>query len=352
MSLSGTFQFVRIPADSNEPIEVCTADKAGGLTNDALVQHAKQYFYEQSGAQARAQQLAQASPQERQALAAKIRSQLAEQHQGNTSQIEQMDDEAVLEILSRSQMQPSCDITALTVPMAGNGHMAVSLYASDHSSGASDDSIPLLNQRATALVTACGHGAGEGIRGDVFVGRAHDDEVGDVWSRVDFTVADADPGAEWCRVARGSGGGGGQGGAKAASSLSNLVAQQQQAMSGGGGTQVIDTGAQGGQQLYGLNGAPAVREAWGSWTQTDDEVELKFSVASGTKAKYCKVNFARNQLKVAVAGQVLLQGRTFDPLVPDECTYTLQDEAGGRELCLTLTKAETGRTWSFVVANN
>jgi len=99
-----------------------------------------------------------------------------------------------------------------------------------------------------------------------------------------------------------------------------------------------------------MNGAPPVQEPWGTWTQTDDEVELKFAVAAGTKAKYCKVAFARTCLKVMVAGQVLLQGTTFDPVATDECTYTLQDEGStGRELCVTLGKTETGRTWAFVV---
>jgi hypothetical protein len=338
MSLTGTFQYVRIPANEQEPTEVLTADKSGGLSNDALVLAAKQYFFEHSGGNARAQQMQHASPAEKQALADQIRQQYAD-----NTQLREMDNETLLNVFHNPS--PSCDITALTVPVPANGHTAVSLYAPEDGSSAPG------NARATALVTACGHGGCE-IRGDVFVGRARDDEVGDVWERLDFTDDDAAPTAEWCRVARSTGGGGGQAG-KAASSLSNLVTQQQQQAGGAGGMQVINTGGgQSQQALYGMNGAAPVQESWGCWTQSEDEVEVKFSVADGTKAKYCKVAFGRTSLKVTVAGQTLLQGATFDPIVVDDCTYTLQDAGDGRELCLTVAKTNAGRTWSWVVAKS
>ena len=347
-NLTGTFQYVRIPADEQRPIQVLRADKSGGLSQDALVQQAKLAFHELTGARARAQQLETATPAEREALAAQIRQQVSggdnNNNNNNNSRLDDMDDDQVLDMIYRSQVQPACDITALTVPVAKNGYSAVSLYAAEN---AQQHGLPP-NPRATALLTACGHADGGYVYGDVFCGRAHDDEAGDVWERVDFTVEDADPAADWCRIARSPGGGGGSGKA-AAASLSNLVSQQQAAT--GKGVQVIDSsGQQQGESLFGMNGAPAVHESWGCWTQTDDEVEVKFTVASGTKAKYCKVNFGRTTLKVSVAGQTLLQGATFDPLVVDECTFTLQDETGssGRELCLTLSKAETGKTWAWV----
>ena len=96
--------------------------------------------------------------------------------------------------------------------------------------------------RATELLVACGHnitsqpspntmsiGAAPpgGLCGDVFVGRAHDDEVADIWQRVDFTIADADPRSKWCDVARHPGGGGG-GGSDGARSLSGLMNQNAQ----------------------------------------------------------------------------------------------------------------------------
>ena len=337
MPLEGSFQFVRIPVDANEPIEVLTANKAGGLTDDALVKHAKQYFFAQTGAQQRAAALENASPAERKALAQQVRQQLASSP-NVAERLTPLDDDAVLDLIHRNQSQPACDIAALTVPTAGNYFQAVSMYSADNAKAYG----MARNERATALMTACGH-AGDGVFGDVFVGRAADNEATDVWERMDFTVADADPRAAWCKVARGTGGGGGAGTA-AAASLSNLVSQQQ-------GMRISDGGAAGqGDDLYGYNGALPVQETWGTWTQTDDEVELKFALTPGTKAKYCKVAFSRNALKVTVSGTVLLQGTTFDPIELDESTFTLQDEGPtGRELCITIGKSDR-RKWSHVVS--
>lgn len=82
---------------------------------------------------------------------------------------------------------------ALTVPTVANGFLAVSMYGDDN---ARANNLPL-NYRATKLMAAAGHsmpdgedGSPGGVFGDVFVGRCKDDEVGDVWERVDFTMDD------------------------------------------------------------------------------------------------------------------------------------------------------------------
>ena len=244
---------------------------------------------------------------------------------------------------------PSCEITALSIPLPGNNYRAVSLYVSDYETIERAE-----NARATQLVTACGHALAEPIRGDVFVGRAHDNEAL-AWERDDFTSSDADATADWCRIARSSGGGGGQGG-KAAASLSNLVQQQLGAAQAQGkapphlvAPSSVNTG------LYGLDGASPVVESWGSWTQSSDEVELKLSVPAATKAKDCKITFKRNELSVAVPGtnggtqETKIKGKLFGAIVPDDCTYTLENVAGEtRELCITLTKADEDVTWSWL----
>jgi hypothetical protein len=336
MVLSGSFDFVSIPADRSLPVKSHTGDKAGGLSDDALVKFAKNYFFEKTGSKNRASVLENATPEERKVLAQQVRDQLAASDIG--AKVKDMDDDTVLDVIYRSQSQPACDIVALTVPTEVNGYGAVSMYSADN---AKDHGFPL-NDRATAILTACGHASlNGGVFGDVFIGRAKDNERTDIWERIDFSVADANPKADWCRVARSRGGGGGSG-AAAASSLSNLVQQTP-------GAKLMDTsgGAQA-NSLFGSNGAPPVVEAWGSWTQTKEEVELKFAVAPGTKAKYCKINFGRTTLKVTVAGKVLLQGAAFNPIALDESTFTLQDEGPtGRELCVTLGKTDP-QTWSWV----
>ena len=285
-----TFTYVKIPADASAPIEELTASKAGGLEKDELVANAKQYFRDQQPAS-------------------------------------QRPDNPVL--------SPSCDIMALTIPMEGNRFQAVSLYASDNN--ASLDA----NERATALVTACGHNLPDTIRGDVFVGRAEDNEVADVWERRDFTASDADPTAEWCRTARSAGGGGGHGKASA-SSLSGILQQQfsQNAMAIQPATPVS-------QGMYGMNGTAAVEESWGGkWTQNEEEVELKLNIPSIVKPK---IVFKRNQLSI-VAGEQEIKGALFGAIVPDECTYTIEAVGNDqKEVCITLTKGEEGATWSWLL---
>ena len=146
----------------------------------------------------------------------------------------------------------------------------------------------------------------------------------DIWERVDFTEDElqGDLGSkDWIKIAREKGGGGGVG--TAAASLSGMM-----------------SGASNEGQENGYK-----------WSQTEDEVELRFAVASGTKAKYCKVKFARNSLKVTVAGQTLCDGKTWGTVAVDESTYTIQDDPdseSGRELCISLGK-QTHDHWNYAI---
>ena len=359
MPIANDFSFVHIPANPSKPIGVKTASKSGGLQNDALIAYAKHYFQAQSGNAARLNALDQFGPEERVGLAAKLRSQA-----GNSPHVMQMSDDDMINLLRTSYTyeSTSCEITALTVPTKDNMHRAVSMYGADN---ARNDKLPF-NKRATELLIATGHAPPSGgkddegndlpsgVCGDVFVGRCHDDEVGDVWERVDFTIDDADCRSDWCRQARKPGGGGGRGseGGGAAPSLSNLMAQQlaaAQGHGGGGG----GAAAVGGMPLLQQGAAGAGGETDNGtykWSQTDEEVELKFSVAKGTKSKYVKVNFSRQKIKVTVAGTTLVNGKTGGDYVVDESTYTLQDDpdGNGRELCITLGKADASN-WPYPI---
>lgn len=357
MPIANDFSFVHIPANPSKPIGVKTASKSGGLQNDALIAYAKHYFQAQSGNAARLNALDQFGPEERVGLAAKLRSQA-----GNSPHVMGMSDDDMINLLRTSYESTSCEITALTVPTKDNMHRAVSMYGADN---ARNDKLPF-NKRATELLVATGHAPPSGgkddqgndlpsgVCGDVFVGRCHDDEVGDVWERVDFTIDDADCRSDWCRQARKPGGGGGrgsEGGGGAAPSLSNLMAQQLAAAQGHGGGGAA--AAVGGTPLLQQGAAGAGGETDNGtykWSQTDEEVELKFAVAKGTKSKYAKVNFSRQKIKVTVAGTTLVNGKTGGDYVVDESTYTLQDDpdGNGRELCITLGKADASN-WPYPI---
>jgi len=358
MPIANDFTFVHIPANSSKPVTKKTASKSGGLQNDSLIAYAKHYFQAQTGNAARLKALDEFGAEERAGLAAKLRAQA-----GNAPHVMQMSDDDMINLLRTSYESTSCEITALTVPTKDNGHRAVSMYGADN---ARNDKLPF-NKRATELLVATGHappsgGKDEegndlpsGVCGDVFVGKCHDDEVGDVWERVDFTVEDADCRSHWCRQARKPGGGGGRGsesgGGAAAPSLSNLMAQQVAAAQGHGGR--VGGAAAGGMPLLQTGTAGAGGEADAGtfkWSQTDEEVELKFAVAKGTKSKYIKVNFGRQKIRVTVAGTTLVDGKTGGDIVVDESTYTLQDDpdGNGRELCISLGKADASN-WPYPI---
>lgn len=98
-NLSGTYKYVFIPANEEETIDQREGDKSGGLTNDSLVQTAKEYFYHQSGGATRMEALNNAPKEEQQAIAQKMRAQIITGNPNAESQLSQMNDEALLELV-------------------------------------------------------------------------------------------------------------------------------------------------------------------------------------------------------------------------------------------------------------
>lgn len=344
-NLKGNFSYVFIPANDSLPIEVRTGDKSGGLSDDCLSKEAKRYFYDNSDKGDRQRALEGATAEQRKQLAQQLRDEIqgaaAASQSPYASQMLGLDDDALINIMKTQHTSQTCEITAITVPTPLNNHRAVSMYTADD---ARTQNLPY-NRRATELLLAAGHSINQqpspqtvsigaappgGICGDAFVGRCHDNEVADIWERVDFAVEDADPKAQWCGVARLPGGGG----------------------SGPGGEQRSLTGVMNQNALPST--APQDFKSGSAdgytYTQNDDEVELRFPVASGTKAKYVKINYGKSSLKVTVAGQTLISGELGGDIVKDDSTFTIEDanSGSGKELCLTLGKKES-HTWPFIV---
>ena len=196
-----TYKYVFIPANDSLPIEVKEAPVCG-LDSDNLSQTAKRYFYESSDKAARAAALDGASEEERKKLADQMRDEIKASGQAG-SRMQAIDDDGLIAMLKATHTSNTCEITAVTVPTASNDHRAVSMYSADDSR---TRGLPY-NRRATELLVACGHdvdsvptpnnqlsiGAAPpgGICGDCFVGRCHDDEKADIWTRVDFDLKDA-----------------------------------------------------------------------------------------------------------------------------------------------------------------
>mmetsp|Transcript_61344 Transcript_61344/g.72861 ORF Transcript_61344/g.72861 Transcript_61344/m.72861 type:complete len:329 (-) Transcript_61344:115-1101(-) len=317
VTTSSSFKYVLIPAENSSRIITKEGDKSGGLSEDHLQKDAKEYFWNQSGRRASGEinSLDGASSSERHAFADRIRSETTGTFAEHVSQ---MDDDAVINMIKTTQGTASTEIIAVTVPTPTNKFQSVSMYSSPNA-----ENLPV-NARATELLKSCGHHNKEGVRGDVFVGRCIDNEMDDIWTRIDFTEKDANPDSEWCREASKKGGGGGTGGRAASSS--NM-------MSGGAG---LSRGDGGGEK----------KEGEYVWSQTNDEVELKFVVAIDTLSKEVKVNFGRNNLKVTVRGKTLAEGELGGSVIVDECTYTIQNIVGGKEICLSLAKRNEDVSWS------
>lgn len=200
-SMSSTYKYVFIPADESRPIEVKEAPVCG-LASDNLSQTAKRYFYESSDKAARAAALDGASEEEKNKLADQLRDEIKASGQAG-SRMQKIDNDGLIAMLKATHTSNTCEITAVTVPTASNGHRAVSMYSADDSR---TRGLPY-NRRATELLVASGHdvdsvptpnnrlaiGAAPrgGVLGDAFVGRCHDDEKADIWTRVDFDLKDA-----------------------------------------------------------------------------------------------------------------------------------------------------------------
>lgn len=347
------FKYVFIPANDSLPLEIRYGDKSGGLNDDILSKTAKRYFFNNGDKKARGAALDDATPEQRKVLADQLREEVRSMSSTTpyAAQMLTMDDDTLISIMRSTHTSETCEITALTVPTQMNHQRAVSMYSQDD---ARTQNLAY-NRRATELLVACGHNISSepspnrsaigaappgGMCGDVFVGRCHDDEHADIWERVDFTIEDADPGSQWCDVARqpGGGGGGGSRGGDGMRSLSGLMNSNQ-----------ISVGANVGCGESGSSFHDGKADGY-TWTQNHDEVELRFPVSAGTKAKYVKVNFGKSKIKVIVAGQTLLSGSLGGTIDSDVSTYTIEDSnsGSGKELCVTLGKAE-GNTWPFIV---
>ena len=215
-----TFTYVYLPAKDSAPPVLRSADSSGGLEKDELVRFAKEYFFQGSDAAKHVETLRKASPEERNQLAEKFK----EQNKSNP-QLKDMPNEQILQLLE-ANTSASCEILCLTIPTKGNGYQSVSMYISPFTDGLT------LNERASGILLACGHqlpeSAGQnkpGIYGDVFIGRAYDNEE-EEWKRMDFTLEDLMPNSQWIRKKKTSGGGGGVG-KGAAPSLTGSMKQLQ-----------------------------------------------------------------------------------------------------------------------------
>jgi hypothetical protein len=299
-----TFTYVFIPADMASPMEERTEDATGGLEEDKLINGLK----------------------------------------------------------AGSELGPSVDITALTVPTKASKFIAVSVYMDGNDPAAKG--LPV-NRRLMGLLEAAGLAPQDEIRGPAVVSRYFDND--DAWHRVDILAVECVSDADWVRASLALN----RGRKSQGSSLSDILKQQAAQMGmgggsgggGGNGEPVVVDGrnggvygaeaqaamAAGGAQVVGADGG-AVEVADGSdWIQTGDEIELTFPLPPGATKKDVKVAFKSESLSLEFAGHDVattgLSGVLGGKVDVDGCTWTLSDG----NVVVTMEKKTPGEQWSFAL---
>ena len=117
-TLSGKFLYVLIPADETVPIEQREGDKSGGLSDDALIKTAKDYFFQQTGGDSRLEALNNASPEERKVMAQQIRNQVTAGNPNAQSHLSRMNDDAMIDLLR----YVVCCVCSWLVDSVSGGH--------------------------------------------------------------------------------------------------------------------------------------------------------------------------------------------------------------------------------------
>ena len=75
--------------------------------------------------------------------------------------------------------------------------------------------------------------------------------------------------------------------------------------------------------------------AWGSWSQTREEVHARVSMARGMRASDLRVDIRRRSVRVAALESILLDGELGAEVDADECSWQLGDDGVSLEISLT-----------------
>lgn len=290
-----TFGFVRIPADSNEPVAPLTAE--ADATCDVLQALLAPFFADDAAMDA-------------DTVTRETASRLKGMVLGGQCGALKAPSATEIHRLARGG---ACEAYPLSRASEDNDERVVRLYI---------DEVGALrarprNRRAEELAEAAGL-AGLSIHGDAFVGRCARNRYGmGVESNVDFPVSDLARDAAWVREA-----------------CKDHTESAQRA--GHGATEHLASGAEAGD----ADGRGAY-----TWTQTDDDVEVRVAGAPEGRgaAKRVDVAYGRGDTLVVKIDKeaVLCVAKLFDRVTPDDCAWTLDKGT----VVVTLEKAQP-RAWA------
>ena len=297
------FSYVRIPADSNVPVETCSG--IAPLTGGDVLQSLLAPAFADDGAMDEATVARE--------TAARLKGMLVGGG-GEPGSAEQESQQKKLVAPSAAELQRLarggvCEAWPLAQAHEDNGWRAVRFYIDE--TGALRGRPR--NARAEALAGAAGLG-GVSFHGDTYVGRCQ--RIDGAERNVDFAQSELSHDSEWIGAARRANG-------------------QAAASAGIGDTEHLASGGDGDGGTY-------------SWTQGEEDVEVKVSrgIPQGGKAakKRVAVSYGRGEsLVVKVDGTVVFEvSRLFDRVIPDECSWSLGD---GGALVISMEKSDA-RPWA------
>lgn len=314
------FKFVKIPCDSHLPVEEITASKKGGLEADALRIHAEKYFKADS-INMEAQKRATAIELHKQGI----------------------EESVINEVINNfgDKLGTSVEIIAICIAQPANDFRSVSAYC-DGQSQFKDQSLTLPNKRANELLTLCGH-VNPMINGDCFIGRSFDDESKE-WERLDFIESDLRPESEWIKKTLKTNVGRNLSSYSTSGSMQSFMNQNK----ANNNTSTVDT-----LSNSSINLIPIEDKIW-TYTQNDEEVEIRIQIPNEIKSKACNIKFSRKELTIDIKdfdGKCSLINDIFAKsvelcgnVVSSDCTYCLSSEKEGKFLTVVLAKADKS-TW-------
>lgn len=194
-----------------------------------------------------------------------------------------------------------------------------------------------LNKRATKLLRDCGHDTD--VKGDVFIGRAFDDERED-WMRLDFQSSDIKDDALWIKNTQTANAGRNMDAYRSSGAMKKMLQPNQ--------------GAVEEEQPVPLD------EGYLSWSQTSDEVEVRFALPVECNSKSLVVTISSSSLKISSNTINFLKdvgpqfqapegAPYFGKIVKDDSMWSISTEDSIKVLCVTLAKSDNS-TWKHLLS--
>jgi hypothetical protein len=268
-----------------------------------------------------------------------------------------MSDEELKSIMASygDNLAGNVEIITLALPTAANGYQSVSMYCDGNSSFRNGGKGSTVNVRATSVAQACGH-KDLVIMGDIYIGRAHDDERVE-WVRLDLPQEDFGLTTRWVGIAAIANAGKNMSGYSTSGTLQNMNQQQSLKAPGAAAPSVSASS---------VSIAPIEIPAEGFfWTQDQEEIELRMVIPSHISAKHLLIKILPEgriilgQKKVSATEGSPIHGvnekfcqaegaELFGPVDTNDSTWSVESERDGRYLTITLAKKQKKNWKTFL----